>query len=105
MEKLTSFEEFLNGPVNESKINEGIDEHELSKYVKSASDKTFKGGGNGQNLLDNALALADFIDSYRKGRNTRGYEEDGFYEVGTVDLFKKLVDQMSKDDMKNNKED
>ena len=86
-------------------LNEAFSDDELQKYVESASSKTFKGGGNGQNLLDNAMELASHIDSYRKGRDTRGYEEDGFYGPITVTLFKKLVDQMSKDDMTNNKED
>jgi hypothetical protein len=86
-------------------LNEAVSSDELQKYVESASSKTFKGGGNGQNLLDSAMELASHIDSYRKGRDTRGYEEDGFYGPITVTLFKKLVDQMSKDDMTNNRED
>jgi hypothetical protein len=86
-------------------LNEAVSDNELQKYVQDASNKTFKGGGNGQNLLDNAMELASHIDSYRKGRDTRGYEEDGFYGPITVTLFKKLVDQMSKDDITDNKED
>lgn len=93
---MPTFKEFL---------NESVSVDELTNYVKTASEKTFKGGGNGQNLLDSAMELASHIDSYRKGRDTRGYEEDGFYTDETVELFKKLVDQMSKDDMTNNKED
>jgi hypothetical protein len=86
----------------EEHTNEAFSSEELFKYVNDAANKTFKGGGNGQNLLDNALELASHIDSYRKGRDTKGYEEDGFYEAATITLFKKLVDQMSADDIKNN---
>lgn len=86
-------------------VNEAVSADELIKYVKDASNKTFKGGGNGQNLLDSAMELASHIDSNRLGRDTRGYEEDGFYGPTTVTLFKRLVDQMSKDDTTNNRED
>ena len=77
----------------------------LQAYVEAASQKTFKGGGNGQNLLDEAMGLAGHIDSYALGRDTRGYEEDGFYGPLTITAFKKLVDQMSADDIKNNQAD
>ena len=77
----------------------------LQDYVEAASQKTFKGGGNGQNLLDEAMGLAGHIDSYALGRDTRGYEEDGFYGPLTITAFKKLVDQMSADDIKNNQAD
>jgi hypothetical protein len=77
----------------------------LQDYVEAASQKTFKGGGNGQNLLDEAMGLAGHIDSYTLGRDTRGYEEDGFYGPLTITAFKKLVDQMSADDIKNNQAD
>ena len=86
-------------------VNEAVSADELIKYVKDASNKTFKGGGNGQNLLDSAMELASHIDSNRLGRDPRGYEEDGFYGPATVTLFKRLVDQMSKDDTTNNRED
>ena len=86
---------------NESLVNEGKDSA-LQDYVETVSQKTFKGGGNGQNLLDDAMGLAGHIDSYTLGRDTRGYEEDGFYEPATIALFKKLVDSMSADDIKNN---
>jgi hypothetical protein len=88
--KFQKFEDF---------VNEGASSDELQKYVKDVSTKTFNGGGNGQNLLDNAMELAYHIDAYRKGRKTYGPEEDGFYGPTTVTLFKKLVDQMSKDDI------
>lgn len=101
MKHLQTFENFI----NESNVNEAVSPDELVRYVKDASNKTFKGGGNGQNLLDSAMELASHIDSYRKGRDTHGYEEDGWYGPITVTLFKKLVDQMSKDDITGNKED
>ena len=88
---------------NESLVNETA--ADLIKYVETASQKTFKGGGNGQNLLDNAMELASHIGDYEMGRPTRGYEEDGFYGPATVTLFKRLVDQMSADDIKNNQAD
>lgn len=95
---------WLKKKVSESvEVNEAV--VDLQKYVEDASKKTFKNGGNGQNLLDNAMELARHIDSYTLGRNTRGYEEDGFYEPVTIALFKKLVDSMSADDIKNNSED
>lgn len=99
--KIPTFDKFI----NESNLKEAISSDELVKYVKDASNKTFKSGGNGQNLLDNAMELALHIDSYRLGRDTRGHEEDGWYGPITVDLFKKLIDQMSKDDIAGNKED
>ena len=83
----------------------GMNEGALQDYVEAASQKTFKGGGNGQNLLDEAMGLAGHIDSYALGRDTRGYEEDGFYGPLTMTAFKKLVDQMSADDIKNNQAD
>lgn len=89
----THITESLDTTVNEATVD-------LHKYVQDVSKKTFKGGGNGQNLLDNALDLANHIDSYQKGRS--GFGEDGFYEAGTVSAFKKLVDSMSADDIKNN---
>lgn len=88
----------------ESVVTEGKDSA-LQDYVEAASQKTFKGGGNGQNLLDGAMELANHIDNYRQGRDTRGYEEDGFYGPLTITAFKKLVDQMSADDIKNNQAD
>ena len=84
-------------------VNEAV--ADLRKYVEDASNKTFKKGGNGQNLLDNAMELAYHIGENQVGRDTRGYEEDGWYEPATVALFKKLVDSMSADDIKNNSED
>jgi hypothetical protein len=83
---------------------ESIDEAatDLVKYVNDAAQKTFKAGGNGQNLIDNATELAYHIENYALGRDTRGYEEDGFYGPATITLFKRLVDQMSSDDAKNN---
>jgi hypothetical protein len=89
---------------NESVVTEGKDSA-LQDYVNATSQKTFKGGGNGQNLLDGAMELANHIDNYRQGRDTRGYEEDGFYGPLTITAFKKLVDQMSADDIKNNQAD
>ena len=89
--------------MSESKVNEAV--ANLVKYVEDASAKTFKAGGNGQNLLDNAMELADHIESYQKGRDTHGYEEDGFYGPATITLFKRLVDQMSADDIKDNQAD
>ena len=89
--------------ITESKVNESA--ADLIKYVETTSEKTFKGGGNGQNLLDNAMELASHIGDYEMGRPTRGYEEDGFYGPATVTLFKRLVDQMSADDIKNNQAD
>lgn len=86
----------------EEHLNEAFSSEELYKYVKDVANKTFKGGGNGQNLLDSAIELANHIDNYRQGRDTKGYEEDGFYGAATVTLFKRLVDQMSADDIKNN---
>ena len=88
---------------DESKVNEAV--ANLVKYVEDAAQKTFKNGGNGQNLLDNAMELASHIEENQVGRDTRGYEEDGWYEAATVALFKKLVDSMSADDIKNNSED
>lgn len=82
----------------ENYINEAAED--LVKYVKSAASKTDMGGGNGQNLLDNAMELASHIESYQKGRDNRGHGEDGFYGPATVSLFKRLVDQMSADDIK-----
>lgn len=94
------------GKANESysvKVNEAF--ADLQKYIEDASKKTFKGGGNGQNLLDNAMGLAYHIGENQVGRDTRGHEEDGWYEPATLALFKKLVDSMSADDIKNNRED
>jgi hypothetical protein len=91
---------FESEEITEAEVNEAVSN--LVKYVEDASQKTFKGGGNGQNLLDNATELADHIESYQKGRDTRGYEEDGFYGPATITLFKRLVDQMSADDIKDN---
>ena len=51
------------------------------------------------------MELASHIGDYEMGRPTRGYEEDGFYGPATVTLFKRLVDQMSADDIKNNQAD
>ena len=90
-----------NTTIEESVVNERKD-NALQDYVEAVSQKTFKGGGNGQNLLDDAMGLAGHIDSYALGRDTHGYEEDGFYGPLTITAFKKLVDQMSADDIKNN---
>jgi len=89
--------------IEESVVNEAATD--LIKYVETASEKTFKAGGNGQNLLDSALELASHIGNYQMGRVNRGPEEDGFYGPATVTLFKRLVDQMSADDIKNNQAD
>lgn len=97
------YAESLVNEYNEAVTNEAVTD--LVKYVETASEKTFKGGGNGQNLLDNAMELASHIEDYEIGRPTRGYEEDGFYGPATVTLFKRLVDQMSADDIKNNQAD
>jgi gas vesicle protein len=94
----------VKGTAYESLVNEAKGSA-LQDYVETVSQKTFKGGGNGQNLLDEAMGLAGHIDSYALGRDTRGYEEDGFYGPLTMTAFKKLVDQMSADDIKNNQAD
>ena len=94
----------VKGTAYESLVNEAKGSA-LQDYVETVSQKTFKGGGNGQNLLDEAMGLAGHIDSYALGRDTRGYEEDGFYGPLTITAFKKLVDQMSADDIKNNQAD
>jgi hypothetical protein len=88
------------GLISEEALSEAA--ADLVKYVESVARKTFTGGGNGQNILDSAMELASHIESYQQGRNTRGYEEDGFYGPTTITLFKRLVDQMSADDIKNN---
>jgi flagellar hook-basal body complex protein FliE len=102
--KLKNELEGLKNSIKESVEVESIDEAttDLVKYVNDTAQKTFKAGGNGQNLIDNATELASHIGDYILGRDTKGYEEDGFYGPVTVSLFKKLVDQMSSDDIRNN---
>jgi hypothetical protein len=63
---------------------------ELQKYLKVASDRAFAGGGNGVNITDYGLSeVAIYIDQ-------------DIYTNETKNLFKKLVDSMVKDEIKNN---
>lgn len=76
----------------------------LSQYVKSASERCFSGGGNGENLLQYGLPeVAAMIDANMMGASDRySYEEDGFYTEATSTAFKKLIDSIVKDEIENN---
>jgi hypothetical protein len=63
---------------------------ELQKYLEVASERAFAGGGNGVNITDYGLSeVAIYIDQ-------------DIYTNETKNLFKKLVDSMVKDEIKNN---
>jgi hypothetical protein len=63
---------------------------ELQKYLKVSSERAFTGGGNGVNITDYGLSeVAIYIDQ-------------DIYTTETRNLFKKLVDSMVKDEIKNN---
>ena len=63
---------------------------ELQKYLKVASDRAFAGGGNGVNITDYGLSEVAI------------YINQDIYTTETKNLFKKLVDSMVKDEIKNN---
>jgi len=83
-------------------LKEASSQHGLDSYVKSAADKCFELGGNGQNILDGTKELALFIDSYLETSPRQGPEEEGFYTQATAIAFKKLIDSMVNDEIKNN---
>lgn len=85
MKHIQLFEEF----VNEAKTD-------LVKYVKDASKKIFAKGGNGQNVLDNCLDLAEYIDGAQKPG------DDDWYGPVTVSLFMDLINNMGLDDIEHN---
>ena len=63
---------------------------ELQKYLEVASERAFAGGGNGVNITDYGLSeVAIYIDQ-------------DIYTTETRNIFKKLVDSMVKDEIKNN---
>lgn len=65
---------------------------ELQKYLEVASERAFAGGGNGVNITDYGLSeAAGTIDMYHD-----------VYTTETKNLFKKMVDSMVKDEIKNN---
>jgi len=65
---------------------------ELQKYLEVASERAFAGGGNGVNITDYGLSeAAGTIDMYHD-----------VYTSETKNIFKKLVDSMVKDEIKNN---
>ena len=63
---------------------------ELQKYLEVASDRAFAGGGNGVNITDYGLSEVAI------------YINQDIYTTETKNLFKKLVDSMVKDEIKNN---
>ena len=87
---------------NNPLLKESSGQNDLTDYVKSAAEKCFQGGGNGQNLLDNAQELSSFIDVYMETAHRMGPEEGGFYTASTAIAFKKLIDSMVKDEITNN---
>lgn len=87
---------------NNPLLKEAADQKELSNYVESASQKCFDLGGNGQNILDGASELANFLDNYMETAHRNGPEEEGFYTQATAIAFKKFIDAMVKDEITNN---
>jgi hypothetical protein len=87
---------------NNPLLKEAFGGDALSNYLKAASQRCFDGGGNGQNLLDNASELASFLDAYDISYARGGAEEPGFYTPGTAVAFKKLIDSMVDDEIENN---
>lgn len=85
MKHIKLFEQF----VNEAKID-------LVKYVKDASKKIFARGGNGQNVLDYTLELAQYIESTKKEG------DDDWYGPMSTGLFQNLVNSMGLDDIEHN---
>lgn len=63
---------------------------ELQKYLEVASERAFAGGGNGVNITDYGLSEVAI------------YINQDIYTTETKNLFKKLVDSMVKDEIKNN---
>lgn len=85
MKHIQLFEQF----VNEAKTD-------LVKYVKDASKKIFAKGGNGQNVLDNCLDLAEYINGTQKPG------DEDWYGPATVSLFMDLINNMGLDDIEYN---
>lgn len=85
MKHIKLFEQF----VNESKTD-------YVKYVKEASKKIFARGGNGQNVLDNALDLAKYINSAIDPK------ADQWYGPQYPSLFQDLINNMGLDDIEHN---
>ena len=88
-----------NNPLLKEVVNTG---NELINYLESAVQKCFDRGGNGQNLIDNTGELAAFLDQYMETARRTGPEEGGFYTQATAVAFKKLIDAMLNDEIKNN---
>lgn len=85
MKHVKLFEQF----VNESKTD-------YVKYVKDASKKIFARGGNGQNVLDNTLDLAKYINSAIDPK------ADQWFGPQYPSLFQELVNSMGLDDIEYN---
>ena len=88
-----------NNPLLKEVVNTG---NELINYLESAVQKCFDRGGNGQNLIDHTGDLAAFLDQYMETAHRNTPEEPGFYTQATAIAFKKLIDAMLNDEIKNN---
>jgi hypothetical protein len=86
MKHIKLFEQFVNEANNIS----------LVSYTKDISKKIFAKGGNGQNVLDYTLELAQYLD------NTKKPGDDGWYGPMTTGLFQNLVNAMGLDDIEHN---
>ena len=60
-------------------------------------------GGNDTGWGDAALELAGHLESYMMGAKNAGPGEDGFYTPNTLSAFTRLIDDISIENIKNNK--
>lgn len=97
MKHIKLFENFT----NETNINESTD---LVKYLNDTIKKTEKGGGNAINF-DIVKELAMHIESYKHDAKIPAPGEPGYYSETTINLFTKLLDSMSKDEIEGNNVD
>jgi hypothetical protein len=100
MKEMKHFKLFENFVKDEhtSEVNEASGAG-LQDYVEKASEKCFAGGGNGENLLQYGLIdAAGQIDAYFKGPR----RDDWIYTDKTATAFKKFIDTMVEEEIKNN---
>lgn len=72
-------------------------------YLSKTLLKTYKGGGNGDNLYSNLNDIAIHLDTASK-ESKKGFRvvSNKIYGKSSVDAFKKLCDCMSRDEVTNN---
>jgi hypothetical protein len=76
---------------------------DLIAVTNDAIKRAKANGGNDAGWGDAALELAGHLQAYKVGAGNAGPSEDGFYTPNTFSAFTRLIDDISIENIKNNK--